>query len=180
MRASNEELQSANEELRSTLEELETSKEELQSMNEELQTVNQENRHKVEELAQLSSDLQNLLPPPTSRRCSSIASCGSCDSRRRSSDIFNVRMTDRGRPLSDLTHRLGYAELQEDAATSSPDPRSSAKSRTRTGAWYLTRVLPYRSTDDRIEGVVITFVDITPRKKAEEGILQLTKHSSNG
>ena len=61
MRASHEELQSANEELRSTLEELETSKEELQSMNEELQTVNQENRHRVEELAQLSADLQNLL-----------------------------------------------------------------------------------------------------------------------
>ena len=61
MKASNEEMQSTNEELRSTMEELETSKEELQSINEELQTVNQQNRHKVEELAQLSSDLQNLL-----------------------------------------------------------------------------------------------------------------------
>ena len=61
MQASNEELQSTNEELRSTMEELETSKEELQSMNEELATVNQENRHRVEELSQLSDDLQNLL-----------------------------------------------------------------------------------------------------------------------
>ena len=115
MRASNEELQSANEELRSTMEELETSREELQSINEELQTVNQENRHKVDELSQLSSDLQNLL------KVTDIATLFLDRALRinrftpRVGELFNVRHSDRGRPLADLTHRLGYDALLTDA-----------------------------------------------------------------
>ncbi len=169
MRASNEELQSMNEELRSTMEELETSKEELQSMNEELQTVNQENRHKVEELAQLSGDLRNLL------KATDIATLFLDRDLRimrftpQVTRLFNLKEGDRGRPISDLTHRLGYDELTSDAGKVldrlTPIEREV---RDQEGRWYLTRIMPYRSPDDRIEGVVITFVDITGRKEIEE------------
>lgn len=168
MKAANEEMQSTNEELRSTLEELETSKEELQSMNEELQTVNQENRHKVEELAQLSSDLQNLMAATEIATLFLDRKLRILRFTPKIGELFNVRLTDRGRPLSDLTHRLGYDNLINDASsvlkTLIPVEREVSDTQDR---WYLTRVLPYRSAEDRIEGVVITFVEITDRKRAE-------------
>ena len=169
MRASNEELQSVNEELRSAMEELETSKEELQSLNEELQTVHQENRQKVEELAQLSSDLQNLL---SSTGIATIFLDRQLRILRFTpavAEVFNVRMTDRGRPLSDLTHHLVEADIEESARevlrTLVPLDREL---RDHEGRWYLTRMLPYRSQEDRIDGVVVTLVDITTRRLAEE------------
>ncbi|HEX8851046.1 MAG TPA: CheR family methyltransferase [Gemmatimonadaceae bacterium] len=171
MRASNEELQSANEELRSTMEELETSREELQSINEELQTVNQENRHKVEELSQLSSDLQNLL------RVTDVGTLFLDHALRinrftpRVGEMFNIRLTDRGRPLADLTHRLGYEGLLEDARrvldTLVPAEREVESE---NGRWNLIRIVPYRTVEDRIEGVVITLVDITSLKSAEAAL----------
>ncbi len=171
MRGSNEELQSANEELRSTMEELETSREELQSINEELQTVNQENRHKVDELSQLSSDLQNLL------KVTDIATIFLDRSLRinrftpRVGELFNVRHSDRGRPLSDLTHKLGYGGLLEDARavleTLIPVEREVE---TDDSHWFLIRVMPYRTLDDRIEGVVITLVDVTTMKGIENAL----------
>jgi two-component system CheB/CheR fusion protein len=171
MRASNEELQSANEELRSTMEELETSREELQSINEELQTVNQENRHKVEELSQLSSDLQNLL------KVTDIATLFLDRSLRinratpRVAELFNIRHSDRGRPLADLTHRLGYDGLLDDARevldTLVPVEREV---QVENGHWFLIRVVPYRTLEDRIEGVVITLVDVTPLKRSEAAL----------
>lgn len=171
MKAANEEMQSTNEELRSTMEELETSKEELQSINEELQAVNQENRHRVEELAQLSSDLQNLFA------ATDIASLFLDRNLRilrftpKVTELFNIRPSDRGRPISDLTHQLRYDELQEDAEAVLkrliPVEREVLDER---GCWYLTRVLPYRSSEDRIEGAVITFVDITTRRRSEEAL----------
>ncbi len=171
MKASNEEMQSTNEELRSTMEELETSKEELQSMNEELTTLNQENKHKVEELSQLSGDLQNLLAATDIATLFLDRQLRIMRFTPRVSELFNVRHLDRGRPLSDLTHRLGYDDLQHDAqqvlAKLVPIEREV---RDEVGRWYLTRVLPYRSTDDRIEGVVITFVDITSRRESEEAL----------
>ena len=169
MKASNEELQSANEELRSTMEELETSKEELQLMNEELSTLNQENRHKVEELSQLSGDLQNLLAATDIATLFLDREFRIMRFTPRASELFNVRHLDRGRPLSDLTNRLGYADMQDDAqrvlTNLVPVEREVQDDQQR---WYLTRVLPYRSTDDRIEGVVITFIDITQRRRSEE------------
>ncbi len=166
--ASLEELQSANEELRSTMEELETSKEELQSMNEELSTVNQENRHRVEELTQMTADLQNLMAAtniPTlflDRELRILRFTPQVDR------IFNIRGADRGRPLTDITDRLGKNELQSDARrvleTLEPTEREVQSD---DGRWYLTRVLPYRTAEDRVDGVVITFIDITARRKAE-------------
>lgn len=168
MKASNEEMQSTNEELRSTLEELETSKEELQSINEELQTVNQENRHKVEELSQLSGDLQNFLSATGIATLFLDRELRILRFTPRVADLFNTRVTDRGRPISDLTHRLGYAQLCDDAQSVLnllvPVEREIQDNEKR---WYLTRVLPYRSPEDRIEGVVITFTDITTQKLAE-------------
>jgi two-component system CheB/CheR fusion protein len=180
MKAANEELQSANEELRSTMEELETSKEELHSMNEELQTVNQENRHKVEELAQLSGDLQNLLAATEIATLFLDRELRIMRFTPKVGDLFNVRAADRGRPLSDLTHRLGYENLRSDAeavlAHLTPLEREV---RDQEGRWYLTRLHAYRSAGDRIDGVVITFVDITERKGSEEKLRQSEERASD-
>jgi PAS domain S-box-containing protein len=171
MWASNEELQSANEELRSTMEELETSKEELQSMNEELHTVNQENRHKVDELSQLSGDLQNLFSATDIATLFLDRSLRILRFTPRVGELFSVRPADRGRPLGDLTHRLGYKDLLEDARhvieRLVPVEREIEDA---DGRWFLSRILPYRSTDDRIEGVVITFIEISERKRNEEEV----------
>lgn len=180
LRASNEELQSSNEELRSTMEELETSKEELQSINEELQTLSQENRHKVEELSLVSADLQNLMAG------TGIATLF-LDREGRImrytppvAELFNVRPVDRGRPVADLTHRLEYDELEQDAArvldSLIPVEREIRDEQDR---WYLTRLLPYRSREDRIDGVVVTFVDITARRRMEEELRQARKYAES-
>lgn len=173
MKAGNEELQSTNEELRSTMEELETSKEELQSMNEELATLNQENRHKVEELSQLSSDLQNLWTATDIATLFLDRQLRILRFTPQIGRLFNMRAADRGRPLSDLTHRLGYAGLLGDAQgvleRLVPVEREVED---HEGRWYLARLLPYRSPDDRIEGVVLTFVDITTRRSAEAALVE--------
>lgn len=171
MQAANEELQSTNEELRSTMEELETSKEELQSMNEELTTVNQENRHKVDELAQLTGDLQNLLSATDIATLFLDRNLNIVRFTPLVAELFNIRHTDRGRPLSDLTHRLGSAKLQEDAGRVLEKLTPIEREVTcETGQWFLTRILPYRSSEDRIMGIVITFMDITERKRAEDAV----------
>jgi two-component system CheB/CheR fusion protein len=169
MKAANEGMQSSNEELRSTMEELETSNEELQSINEELQTVNQENRHKVEELSQLSSDLQNLLAATGIATLFLDRQLRILRFTPRVAELFNVRIADRGRPISDLTHRLGYEQLRNDCETvlNSLVP-IEREIQDDSGKWYLTRILPYRSVEDRIEGVVMSFVDITAQKDAED------------
>jgi two-component system CheB/CheR fusion protein len=178
IKASNEELQSANEELRSTLEELETSKEELQSMNEELQTVNQENRHKVEELGQLTSDLQNLLAATDIATLFLDRETRILRFTPKIAELFNIRMIDRGRPLSDLTHRLGYDALQQDVADVLarlvPVEREVQD---QSGRWYLTRILPYRSAEDRIAGTVVTFIEITQRKASEDALRHAKDYS---
>ena len=171
MKTSSEQMQSANAELRSTLEQLEASKEELHSTNEELlHALNDENRHKVEELAQITSDLQNLL--------TGVATLFLDRGLRilrftpKLSDLFNIRPADRGRPITDLTRRLRYTELITDAQTVLsrliPVEREVKDEKDR---WYLTRVLPYRNSDDRVVGVVFTFIDVTTRKKAETALL---------
>ena len=168
MRAANEELQSANEELRSTMEELETSKEELQSMNEELQTVNQENRHKVEELSQLTADLNNLMAATDIATLFLDRDLRILRVTPQAGKLFQIRARDRGRPLTELRRLVAYEQLEEDARgvfeTLSLVQREV---QCEDGAWYLARVLPYRSAADQIQGVVITLIEITQLKQAE-------------
>lgn len=173
MQASNEELQSINEELRSTAEELETSKEELQSINEELITLNQENKHKVEELSQLTSDLQNLFA------ATDVATLFLDRETRikrftpKVGELFNILPSDVGRPLTHLTHKLGKGDFVDDAQdvlrTLIPITREV---RNDAGAWYLMRLHPYRTAEDRIDGVVLTFIEIDQLKRSEEELRQ--------
>jgi two-component system, chemotaxis family, CheB/CheR fusion protein len=174
MRASNEELQSMNEELRSAMEELETSKEELQSVNEELITVNEENRHKVAELAQLGNDLQTLMSATEIATLFLDRDLRILRFTPRVAALFNVRHSDRGRPLRDLTHRFGGHDLAHDAESVLrrlvPVERELDSD---DGGSYLTRIHPYRTVDDRIDGVVVTFVDITQHKAAERHVREV-------
>ncbi|HEV2912213.1 MAG TPA: PAS domain S-box protein [Pyrinomonadaceae bacterium] len=169
LKASNEELQAMNEELRSTAEELETSREELQSVNEELTTVNQELKIKIEELSQANDDFINLM------NSTDIGTIFLDRTLRlklftpRARDIFNLIPADVGRPLSDITARLDAANLLADPehvlASLQPLQREVE---TREGRWYLMNISPYRTVEDRIEGVILTFLDITERKLSEK------------
>jgi PAS domain S-box-containing protein len=173
LKASNEELQAMNEELRSALEELETSKEELQSINEELRTVNQELKVKVEETTVVSNNLQNLI---TSADFGTIFLDRLFCIRLFSPavlTVFNLKPSDQGRPISDITHRLQYDRLIEDAETVLQKLTVVEREvATHDNRSFLMRVLPYRTSEDRINGVVITFFDITRRKESEEALRQ--------
>ncbi|HEY0074224.1 MAG TPA: PAS domain S-box protein, partial [Abditibacteriaceae bacterium] len=166
--ASNEELQAMNEELRSTAEELETSKEELQAINEELTTVNQELKIKIEEVTLTRNNLQNLI---NSTNIGTIF----LDSSLRvhlftpaAREIFNLIPTDSGRPLSDITHRLEYDGLTEDAEMVLEKLQFIEREvRTDDGRFWMMRLSPYRTEEDRVNGVAITFFDITERKRSE-------------
>lgn len=171
LKASNEELQAMNEELRSATEELETSREELQSINEELTTVNAELKRRVDELAHANSDLQNLM---AATAIATIFLDRELRIKRFTPSavaIFHLIPGDIGRPLSDLGHRLDYPQLRGDAeqvlAALAPVEREV---RAHDGRSFLARLLPYRTIDDRIAGVVLNFVDITERRRAEEAL----------
>jgi two-component system CheB/CheR fusion protein len=171
LRASNEELQAINEELRSTSEDLETSKEELQSINEELITVNAELKSKVDETGKVNDDLQNLISS------TDIATLFVDRHMRikwftpRAQDIFNVIDGDAGRSLLDITHRLDFPTLYSDASEAFGELQLVEREVTsQDQKWYLARFLPYRTTDDRIQGAVLTFIDITDRRNAEERV----------
>ncbi len=169
--AYNEELESSNEELRSTMEELETSKEEMQSMNEELTTLNQEIRQKVEELDELSSDLHNLLTATDIATVFLDRDMRIMRFTPSMAELLHMRESDRGRPLADMMHGLAYEELHEDFRRVLDKLAPIAREvRSEQNRWYMARLQPYRKGDDRIEGVVITFIDITDRKYAEEQI----------
>jgi PAS domain S-box-containing protein len=169
LRASNEEFQAVNEELHSAAEELETSKEELQSINEELRTVNQELKVKIEEMSVTSNNLQNLI---NSAGVATIfldrAFCIRLYTPA-AQQLFNLIPSDYGRPISDITHRLAYDELLRDAETVL-DKLTLVEREVKTTdhRTFLMRVLPYRTLEDRISGVVVTLFDITDRKQAEE------------
>lgn len=169
LRAANEELQAINEELRSATEELETSKEELQSVNEELITVNYELKLKVEETGKANDDLNNLI---ASTDIATIFVDSAMRIKRftpRAADIFSIIPSDAGRSLLDLTHRLDYKELADDVALTFNSLRMVEREvRSHEGRYYIVRLLPYRTIEDRIEGAVMTFFDITGRREAEE------------
>ncbi len=168
LRASNEELQAINEELRSATEELETSKEELQSVNEELVTVNYELKVKVEETGKANDDLNNLI---ASTDIATIFVDSSLRIKRftpRAADLFSIIASDIGRSLLDLTHRLDYDGLAGDVSATFDTLRLVEREvRSNDGRFYIVRLLPYRTNEDRIEGAVMTFFDITLRRQAE-------------
>lgn len=171
LKASNEELQAMNEELRSATEELETSREELQSINEELTTVNQELKTKVDELGHANSDLRNLMGATAIATVFLDRELRIMRFTPPAVDLFSLIPTDVGRPLADLQHRLSYPELLSDAALVLsqlvPIEREISES---GGRFFLARLLPYRTNEDRIAGVVLTFVDITERQRAQAAI----------
>jgi two-component system, chemotaxis family, CheB/CheR fusion protein len=174
LRASNEELQSINEEYRSTSEELETSKEELQSINEELQTVNSELKSKLELISRANSDLQNLLAATDFGTLFLDSGLNIKRFTEPVRDLFSITTSDEGRPITDFAHQLEYDNLVKDAraviANLTPLRREV---RSRKGQWYDVRMRPYRTMDDKIDGVVLTFVDVTERKQLEDRLQAL-------
>jgi two-component system CheB/CheR fusion protein len=169
LKSANEEMQSTNEELQSTNEELETSKEEMQSINEELVTVNGELQIKIEQLANMQNDMKNLLD---SINIGTIFLDESLVIRRFTRGavrIYHLVASDVGRALGDIKSELNDDDLLARARTVLetlvPNEREVF---TREGAWYLARIQPYRTLENLIEGVVLTFVDITEMKRARE------------
>lgn len=173
LKASNEELQAMNEELRSATEELETSREELQSINEELTTVNHELKSKVEELGHANSDLQNLMDATAIATVFLDRQLRITRYTPSAITLFNFIASDIGRPLAHLHTQLYYPQLVEDAnlvlERLAPTERQIG---TLAGRSYLARLLPYRTVDDHIAGVVLTFVDITERLQGAEALRQ--------
>lgn len=164
-----------NEELRSATEELETSREELQSINEELTTVNQELKTKVDELGSANSDMHNLMDATAIATVFLDRELRITRYTPSAVSLFNLIPTDVGRPLTDLTTHLQYPDMVEDARRVLerlvPIEREVGQS---DGSWFLARLLPYRTVEDRIAGVVLSFVNITERKQAEEMRLWLS------
>ena len=168
LRSANEELQSTNEELQSTNEELTTSKEEMQSLNEELQTVNAELQSKVDDLSRTNNDMKNLL---NSTDIATVFLDGQLRVRRFTTPttrLIKLIPGDVGRPLSDISSDLVYPELQDDAREVLRTLAFSEKAiTTHDDHWYMVKIMPYRTLDNVIDGVVITFTDITANKKLE-------------
>jgi two-component system CheB/CheR fusion protein len=172
LKSTNEELQSSNEELQSTNEELETAKEEAQSVNEELMTVNAELREKINELSRANNDMNNLL---VGTGVGTIFLDEELNIQRftpAAAEVIHLIQTDVGRPVNHIASNLvGYDELAQDAHrvldTLVPQEKEV---QTKEGDWYLMRILPYRTLQNVIEGVVLTFVDITNLKQAERNI----------
>jgi len=172
LKSSNEEMQSVNEEMQSTNEELETSKEELQSVNEELATVNAELQTKVADLSRANNDMINLL---SGTGIGTIFVDLALRIQRFTptvTQIVNLIPTDVGRPLAHIVSNLeGYDRLIPDVqgVLDSLVPRE-VEVQIKTGAWFLLRIRPYRTLENVIEGVVITFTDVTEQRQARAAL----------
>lgn len=178
LKSANEELQSSNEELKSTNEELQTSKEELQSVNEELMTVNNELEAKVEELERTNDDLNNFFS--STEIATIFLDKSQCIKRFTpfAKELFNLIDTDLGRPLNHISSNLQNDNLVDDAKKVQRDLLPIEKDvKSEDNNWYHMRIIPYRTSSDHIEGVVITFFDITKRKKMEQK-LKKSEHRS--
>ncbi len=171
LRSANEELQSNNEELQSTNEELNSSKEELQSLNEEMQTVNAELQMKIEELSQSNSDMKNLLHGSEVATIFLDNDLAVSRFTPQATRIVNLAVSDAGRPLDHFTTKLKYDRLVQDAVEVQDTlvPKE-AQVEAADGRWYNMRVLPYRTVENVIAGVVMTFADITAFKQLEESL----------
>jgi len=168
LKSTNEELQSTNEELQSTNEELTTSKEEMQSLNEELQTVNAELLSKVDDFSRVNNDMKNLL---NSTDIATLFLDKDLNIRRytnQATKIFKLIKSDIGRPFTDQVSDLEYPELANDALEVLRTLVFIQKQITTSdGRWFSTRIMPYRTFDDRIDGLVITFFNISDHKQLE-------------
>jgi two-component system CheB/CheR fusion protein len=168
LKSTNEELQSTNEELQSTNEELTTSREEMQSLNEELQTVNAEQQSKLDEIFRVNDDMRNLL---NSTEIVTLFLDNRLHIRRfttGANKLFKLITGDVGRPLSDIVNDLNYPGINEDAREVLRTLVFSEKQiDTNDGRWFSVRIMPYRTMEDVIDGVVITFADITATKTLE-------------
>lgn len=174
LQSSNEELQSTNEELQSTNEELETSKEELQSVNEELVTVNNELQGKNEELIKTNNDMKNLLD--SINIPSIFLDTSMCITRftAEAKKIANLIASDIGRPISDIATNVSYKNIIHDARQVLKDRRNMEKEvHTKDGTTYMMRMSPYRTVDDLVDGVAITFLNIDPQKRLSEKVESL-------
>ncbi|NTV92421.1 MAG: PAS domain-containing protein [Chlorobiaceae bacterium] len=172
LKSANEELQSSNEEMQSTNEELTTSKEEMQSLNEELQTVNHELQSKVADLSQANNDMRNLL---NSTEIATLFLDDELNIRRftnRTKTIFKLIETDIGRPITDIVTDLQYPDLSADAREVL---RTLVFSEKQVSAiddrWFTVRIMPYRTLENRIDGLVMTFNEISVAKKLEQNLL---------
>ena len=173
LKASNEEVMSMNEELQSANEELETSKEELQSLNEELTTVNSQLHDKVQNWRSANNDLANLLQrhrhrhhlPGRQLRIRRYHAAGHA--------LFNLIATDIGRPISESSRSSPTTSLLADSqqVLRTLTPREK-EVQTQDGHWCIRRIIPYRTQDNRIDGVVITFTDVTERKRAADAVVR--------
>jgi len=168
LKSTNEELQSTNEELQSTNEELMSSKEEMQSLNEELQTLNAELQSKIEDFTSVNSDMKNLL---NSTDIATLFLDKKLNIRRftvQAVKIFKLIKSDIGRPFTDLVSDLIYPDLPADALNVLKTLVYIKKQiPTKDGRWFSIRIMPYRTLDDRIDGVVITFFNISDLKEVE-------------
>jgi two-component system CheB/CheR fusion protein len=166
LKSSNEELQSANEELQSMNEELTTSKEEMQAMNEELQVVNQDLMGKLEDLSRTNNDMKNLL---SSMDTATLFLDNELNVRwfaPQTADIINLVPGDVGRPVTDIVSRLDYDGLAQDTRevlrTLIPLKKEVP---TLDGRWFAVRIIPYRTKESMIDGLVITFLDVSEARK---------------
>jgi len=168
LRSTNEELQSTNEELQSTNEELETSKEEMQSLNEELVTVNTELQGKIDELSMASSDLKNLLD---STKIGTIFLDGQLHLKRFTPEakrVVNLIPSDVGRPLGDISLNMEDVDLVDDAQKVLDTLVFREREvKTKDGQYFLMRMMPYRTSERVIDGVVMTFTNLTEHKQLE-------------
>jgi two-component system CheB/CheR fusion protein len=171
LKSTNEELQSTNEELQSTNEELTTSKEEMQSLNEELQTVNVELQSKVSDSMQANNDMKNLL---NSTEIATLFLDKDLNIRRFTdslTNIFKLRQVDIGRPFTDQVSELQYPDIDNDCyQVLKTLLAKESLITTSDNRWFNVRIMPYRTLDDRIDGLVITFNDITLSKNSEYGL----------
>ena len=183
LRSMNEEMQSTNEELQSTNEELSTSKEEMQSLNEELMTVNSELQAKVDDLTRASNDIKNLL---SSTDIATIFLNGDLYITRftpAASNIVNLLPTDLGRPITDISTKLKNMITDDDFIVKQSrhvlETLATVEKQieTRDGLWYKMRILPYRTIDNVINGVVITFSDITDMKRYEQSLTESREYA---
>ena len=177
-----------NEELQSANEELETSREELQSINEELETINAELTENNVQLTRANSDLKNLFE---STEISTLFLDGNLCVRRftpETARLFGVKERDLGRPLEDLSSKIPYETVKADALVAIEDLRPASREITigEDAETYLMRTRPYRTVDDRLDGCVVSFIDITERKspnsnwsRVSSDIDRLSKHIAN-